>query len=94
MKNRKNELVDPIQLVDQAELAASLEPLGLREINERMEVAPLLADQGSDGMMTQDWVCCVCKINPDGLGDELPSIMDALTMEDEYGDFWYHPGRG
>ena len=31
---------------DQNELAASLVPLGIREITERMEVSPLLVDQG------------------------------------------------
>lgn len=44
------------------ELVESLQPLGIREIAERMEVSPLLVDQGS---MIQDEnasICCTCKI--------------------------------
>lgn len=44
------------------ELAASLTPLGIREITERMEVSPLLVDQG-DLVAGQDAsICCTCKI--------------------------------
>lgn len=44
------------------ELVESLRPLGIREIAERMEVSPLLVDQGN---MLQDQnvsICCTCKI--------------------------------
>jgi hypothetical protein len=50
-----------------AELQASLEPLGIREITRRMEVSPLLVDQGNlargSGIEGQDaTICCTCKI--------------------------------
>lgn len=55
---------------DQAALAASLTPLGIREITERMEVSPLLVDQGD---LTQDQtatVCCSCKFPRDVLDED------------------------
>ena len=51
---------------DHTDLDTSLKRLGIRELEERMEVAPLLADMGSTGDdMTQGSdldMCCVCKI--------------------------------
>lgn len=50
------------QNYEQSELEASLAPLGIREIAERMEVSPLLVDQGD---LTQDpnvSICCACKM--------------------------------
>jgi hypothetical protein len=44
------------------ELAASLSPLGIREITERMEVAPLLVDQGDLTAGQDATICCTCKI--------------------------------
>ena len=55
---------------DQNELEASLAPLGIREITERMEVTPLLVDQGD---LTQDQnatICCTCKIPWEELGKD------------------------
>lgn len=59
----------PDPVFDRNELAASLTPLGIREITERMEVSPLLVDQGD---LTQDQtatVCCSCKFPRDVLDD-------------------------
>lgn len=50
------------------ELAASLTPLGIREITERMEVSPLLVDQGDLTEGQDASICCTCKI-PWGEGD-------------------------
>ena len=47
---------------DQTELAASLAPLGIREITERMEVSPLLVDQGDLIQDQNATICCTCKI--------------------------------
>ncbi len=53
---------------DHHELAASLQRLGVRELEERLEVSPLLTvatetpDEGSS-------VCCSCKFPPDILED-------------------------
>ncbi len=78
---------------NQAQLAESLAPLGLREINERMEVAPLLADQGGSMIGGQDWVCCTCKVTPDVLEKEtsLVEILDTFSMY-EGDENWILPG--
>lgn len=55
---------------DQGELAASLAPLGIREITERMEVSPLLIDQGDLTQEETISVCCACKFPRDVLDDE------------------------
>lgn len=47
---------------DQNELAASLVPLGICEITERMEVSPLLVDQGDLIQDENATICCTCKI--------------------------------
>ncbi len=44
------------------ELVESLQPLGIREIAERMEVSPLLVDQGNLMQDQNATVCCTCKI--------------------------------
>ena len=68
---------------DHADLDASLKRLGIRELEERMEVAPLLADMGGAGDMTQPnamEMCCVCKIpNPFGPDGNLPYPTDDPT---------------
>ncbi len=63
---------NPKQVADRAELEASLERLGIRELEERMEVSPLLIDTGIEGTTPTDpatpSVCCTCKIpGPDGM---------------------------
>ena len=60
------------RMPDQAELEASLERLGIRELEERMEICPLLIDTGTMGTTGTDpdtpTICCVCKIpDPEGL---------------------------
>lgn len=60
---------------DPAELEASLQPLGIREVAERMEVSPLLIDQGdlSRGALVQDQdasICCTCKIPWEDLNEK------------------------
>lgn len=61
-----------------ADLDASLKRLGIRELEERMEVAPLLADMGGAGgeeVIDNDFleVCCVCKIGePEEIIGNLP----------------------
>jgi len=59
---------------DHGELEASLERLGIRELEERMEISPLLAGNGIEGTNREDGsICCVCKIpNPFGPDGELP----------------------
>ena len=48
---------------DPQELAASLDQLGVRELEQRLEFAPLLVDQSLDpGTQPVDMPCCVCKI--------------------------------
>jgi len=60
--------------IDQKELETSLARLGIRELEERMEISPLLADTGAQG--TEDnaiEACCTCKIpNPFGPDGNLP----------------------
>ncbi len=59
-----------------AELDASLRRLGIQELQERLEFAPLLIDGGTDGgaggeQPVDHTYCCVCKIgDPDLLGDD------------------------
>ena len=55
---------------DQAELEASLTRLGIRELEERMEVSPLLTDPGIEGMDKDvPSMCCTCKV-PDPFGPD------------------------
>ena len=60
-----------------AEFEASLKRLGIRELEERLEVAPLLVDGGGDGPQEVDpnfpELCCVCKI-----GQPLPDPDESL----------------
>jgi hypothetical protein len=63
--------MNPNRVTPKAELEASLERLGIRELEERMEVSPLLIDTGIAGTTATDpdtpSVCCTCKIpGPDG----------------------------
>jgi hypothetical protein len=90
MKNRKPDSID------QAELVASLEPLGIREINERLEVSPLLADRGAGMIEGQDTVCCVCKISPEVLETfadrgAAPSISQGDNWTGDNDGLWYMP---
>ena len=46
------------------ELNASLQRLGIRELEQRMEFSPLLIDQGLDPIdQDMGMPCCVCKIS-------------------------------
>lgn len=59
-----------------AELAASLERLGVREIEERMELSPLLSDAGigdTDGCNCS----CRCDVTPQE-EPQIPENIDAL----------------
>lgn len=71
-----------------ADLEASLTSLGVTELEQRLEFAPLLAGAGEAGPLDTDLsVCCSCKIPEDFfLGNGIaPAILD-----DPYpgGDFW------
>jgi hypothetical protein len=59
---------------DRAELEASLKRLDIRELEERMEVSPLLMVAGENPVEpVKPGLCCVCKIpNPFGPGGNLP----------------------
>ena len=67
------------------ELTASLERLGIRELEQRMEFAPLLVDQGlAPGVQEQDMPCCVCKIGDPNQLDEngmLPNLNLGMGSE-------------
>jgi len=54
--------------ISQTELEASLARLGIRELEERMEISPLLADAG-DMDQGLNRICCTCKI-PDPFGPD------------------------
>ncbi len=60
--------------IDQKELETSLARLGIRELEERMEISPLLADTGARvPRTTRSSTCCTCKIpNPFGPDGNLP----------------------
>lgn len=54
----------------QHELEASLKRLGIRELEERMEISPLLTDTGTTGTDQEvPSFCCTCKI-PDPFGKD------------------------
>ena len=54
----------------QTELEASLKRLGIRELEERMEISPLLADTGTNAVDPGvPSICCNCKI-PDPFGPD------------------------
>lgn len=48
--------------IDPKELDAGLTRLGLRELEERMEISPLLITAGADTVTEQDTICCTCKV--------------------------------
>jgi len=57
--------------IDHTELETSLARLGIRELEERMEISPLLTDTGTVGTdRDPGGICCTCKIpnpfDPDG----------------------------
>lgn len=52
---------------DRTELEASLARLGIRELEERMEISPLLTGGGTEEVGQS--ICCTCKI-PDLLGPD------------------------
>jgi hypothetical protein len=55
---------------EKTELEASLARLGIRELEERMEVSPLLADPGIEGVDKDvPSMCCTCKV-PDPFGPD------------------------
>jgi hypothetical protein len=65
MKPNTNPQCDP------NELETSLARLGIRELEERMEISPLLTGAGTEGMEEDATsICCTCKIpgplGPDG----------------------------
>ena len=56
--------------IDKTELEASLQRLGIRELEERMEISPLLTDAGTTGKDQElSSICCTCKI-PDPFGPD------------------------
>ena len=56
--------------IDPKELETSLARLGIRELEERMEISPLLADTGTTGPDQEtSSICCTCKI-PDPFGPD------------------------
>jgi len=56
--------------LDQSELEASLRRLGIRELEERMEISPLLTDIGTTATdPAVPSICCTCKI-PDPFGPD------------------------
>ena len=59
---------NPNQATDRTELEASLERLGIRELEERMEISPLLTGAGTVETTGVDpdvpTICCTCKIPP------------------------------
>ena len=59
---------------NQPELEASLKRLGIRELEERMEISPLLTDTGTTGTDADvPSFCCTCKIpGPFGKDGTLP----------------------
>ncbi len=81
MKERPNH--DPGITPDH--LAASLERLDIRELEQRMEFAPLLVDQGlATGTQDLDMPCCVCKIGDPTQLDEngmLPNLNLGMGSE-------------
>jgi hypothetical protein len=58
------------------DLEASLERLGIRELEQRLEIAPLLMETsaagGADVMPNDLDVCCACKIPYPGPDGNLP----------------------
>ncbi len=60
--------------IDQTELETSLARLGIKELEERMEISPLLADTGATGPEENvASTCCTCKIpNPFDPNGDLP----------------------
>jgi hypothetical protein len=59
---------------DQTELETSLARLGIKELEERMEISPLLTDTGAGGIEDNAMEnCCTCKIpNPLDPNGNLP----------------------
>ena len=62
------------QSLDRAELTASLRRLGIRELEERMEISPLLTGAGVEETNGEEpSICCTCKIpNPIGPDGKIP----------------------
>ena len=59
--------------VDRPELEASLKRLGIRELEERMEISPLLTDAGIEGTDQVDpGICPPDRPIPPGSPDENP----------------------
>lgn len=57
--------------INQTELEAGLARLGIRELEERMEISPLLLLGEGDSEMESDFVCCTCKVpNPVDMGKD------------------------
>jgi len=75
-----------------ADLAASLRRLGIRELEERMEISPLLTGAGTTGTDQEPpSICCTCKI-PDPFGPDgtfpYPSIDPTPTGPTNPTGFW------
>lgn len=47
---------------------ADLEPLGIEELHERLEISPLLVAGGVEPLDIQN--CCTCKIRPSDPDDD------------------------
>ncbi len=61
---------------DRATLDASLQRLGVRELDERLEFAPLLVEAGlQDDTTDMQFECCSCKLlDPDHYRPYVPQI--------------------
>lgn len=81
-----NEPLNPV--FTDAELEASLQGLGVRELEQRLEFAPLLAGGAQEGAhSTSQSVCCSCKMPPDdifGDGEPTPTISPDPAPGDEF----------
>jgi|GEM_PF-3298810 len=69
--------------INQTDLDAGLTRLGIRELQERMEISPLLLTGAPEEVDEADTICCVCKIpGEDYIGKDgmlpYPMIQDQL----------------
>ena len=75
--------------IDQNELEASLARLGIKELEERMEISPLLADTGASGTEPNAIEnCCSCKIPKPGEDLPYPRIDPSPTGPTNPGGFY------
>ncbi len=76
--------------INQIELEASLTRLGIRELEERMEISPLLLLGEGDTVDQMDSICCTCKIPYDLNADPKGLLPFPQIQEDLLAPF--HPG--